>query len=460
MMCCNQCCDNDGIINIPDKNTTTIQGTHQRSISISSFSSYIIERLSYISSIASGENLVAQSSTALDSHADSPVVGKHCVILEESQPRRTAKVSGFTSELGKPMVVPIVTAAVSYDCEYTGMTHVMVIHNALYFKNMEVNLIPPFMMRLTGLTINECPKFLSTNPSIEDHSIYFPTNYVRIPLQLEGTISYIPTRAPTAQELKENEGQYLLLTPNMPSWDPHTDEFKNQELAMVDYNGYVKINQRPKNYLINSVLQLVTNNIERTSIDCTADSTQFINSVRMLDNVLTGFDINSVSSGHRKKKLTAKVLARRLNIPVEMAKRTLQATTQHATRVYDDPTLTKKYRTNDRMLRYSKLMCDTFMDTMFSSVTSVRHFNSCQIFATEFGHIFAVPMEDKFGHNIAAAIKRYFKEKGVPLNSFVIVPQNKLKEQQGCCVMMRDASFISWRKALRHLTGPSGQSKL
>ena len=232
---------------------------------------------------------------------------------------------------------------------------------------------------------------------------------------LEGTISYIPTRKTTAKELKDNEGDYLCLTPNMLSWDPHTDEFKNQELDMVDYNGYLKSNKRQKNHLIDSVLQLVASNIERTSVDSTTDSVQFINSVQLMDNMLSGFEIDSTSSGNRKKKITAKLLARRLNIPIEMAKRTLLATTQNATRIYDDPTLTRKYQTNDRMLQYSRLLCNSFMDTMFLSVTSIRHFKTCEVFATEFEHVFPVPMENKSGQNIAAAIKRYFKEKGVPI---------------------------------------------
>ena len=65
------------------------------------------------------------SATELDSHADLPVVGKYCRILEDTG--RKARVSGFTSELGKPLVVKVVNAAVAYDCEHTGMTHILVI---------------------------------------------------------------------------------------------------------------------------------------------------------------------------------------------------------------------------------------------------------------------------------------------------------------------------------------------
>ena len=49
----------------------------------------------------------------LDSHADSPVVGKYAWILEDTG--RRASVTGFTSDIGKPMSVPVVNAAVVYD---------------------------------------------------------------------------------------------------------------------------------------------------------------------------------------------------------------------------------------------------------------------------------------------------------------------------------------------------------
>ena len=39
---------------------------------------------------------------------------------------------------------------------------------------MDINLIPPFMMRLAGLEVDECPKFLSKEPNEQNHSMYFP----------------------------------------------------------------------------------------------------------------------------------------------------------------------------------------------------------------------------------------------------------------------------------------------
>ena len=154
------------------------------------------------------------TATKLYSHADSPVVGRYSKILEDTG--RKATVSGFTTDLGKPITVPVVNTAVAYDCEVTGKTYILVICNALYFQNMEENLIPPFMMRLAGVEVDKCPKFLAKNPSEINHLMLFPGGNIRIPL---------PTRLPTTKELKDEEGSYLMLTPNMPTWDPHTETY-------------------------------------------------------------------------------------------------------------------------------------------------------------------------------------------------------------------------------------------
>ena len=152
------------------------------------------------------------TATELDSHADSPVVGRYAIILEVLN--KTVQVSGFTTDLGKPIRVPVVNAAVAYDCDITGDTHILVLYSALYLESMENNLVPPIAMRLAGCDVNECPKFLAKNPSIAHHSVYFPTAGVRIPFQIEGIVSYFPTRKPDKNELEKYSGEYLLLTPN------------------------------------------------------------------------------------------------------------------------------------------------------------------------------------------------------------------------------------------------------
>ena len=321
------------------------------------------------------------TATELDSHADSPVVGGYAKILEDTG--KTVTVSGFTSALGKPLSVSVVNAAVAYDCELSGETRILVIYNALYFKDMEVNLIPPFMMRLAGIEVDECPKFLSKEPTESNHSMLFPEHGIRIPFHLEGIISYIPTRIPSDEELMKYEGEYLMLTPNIQSWNPHTVIYKNQEYEMTDYNGNVKS-------------KLIRPNLENILISAGDSHSTFNNNLISSVRILGA--ISSVKTGHRKGRVTAEQLAQRLQIPLEMAKKTIQATTQLAVRSVSEPSLTRKFKSNDRMLRYKRLATDTFMDTMFASKKSgpsIRGFTACQVFATEFGHVFVVPLSSQ-----------------------------------------------------------------
>ena len=68
--------------------------------------------------------------------------------------------------------VPIVDAAVAYDCPFSGQTILMVARNAMYVESMDHNLVPPFIMRKAGLEVDEQAKIHTTQPSKENHSIY------------------------------------------------------------------------------------------------------------------------------------------------------------------------------------------------------------------------------------------------------------------------------------------------
>ena len=103
----------------------------------------------------------------------------------------TLNVTTFSDDFGMMPEVPVFHAEVSYDCLVTGNSTILIINNALYIKDMEHNLLPPIMMRLNGLLVDERPKFLCPNPTIETHYIFFPTENNRLPISLHGTTSYI-----------------------------------------------------------------------------------------------------------------------------------------------------------------------------------------------------------------------------------------------------------------------------
>ena len=84
------------------------------------------------------------TSIKLDSHADSAVVTRSAYILEMTG--NYVSVSGFTDKLGKTLKVKVVHACVAYDCDKTGKTFILVIHNALHVPEMTEFLIHPIMI--------------------------------------------------------------------------------------------------------------------------------------------------------------------------------------------------------------------------------------------------------------------------------------------------------------------------
>ena len=101
------------------------------------------------------------------------MVGRYSSVLEDTG--SNAIVTRLTSESEEPITVPVVAAAVAYDFEYTGKTFILVIYNALYFPNMNTNLVPPIMICISGLNVGECPNLFSKKPTESNHSVYFPT---------------------------------------------------------------------------------------------------------------------------------------------------------------------------------------------------------------------------------------------------------------------------------------------
>ena len=61
------------------------------------------------------------SRTEMDSHADSSVVEKNAYIISTKGKKIT--VNGFTDALGSK-TVPVMDAAVTYDCEFTGRVYI------------------------------------------------------------------------------------------------------------------------------------------------------------------------------------------------------------------------------------------------------------------------------------------------------------------------------------------------
>ena len=104
-------------------------------------------------------------------------------------------------------------------------------------QSMTHNLLPPFMLREAGITINEVPKIHATSPTEEHHAITFQETNFQISLSLHGTFSYFPTSKPSIQELEEPEDVYVL-TPTV--WNPHSDAYVINEESMLDWEDNMR----------------------------------------------------------------------------------------------------------------------------------------------------------------------------------------------------------------------------
>jgi hypothetical protein len=132
----------------------------------------------------------------LDSHADTCCVGGDFLVVKETL--KTVKVSSLLQSLGTVSKVPIVSAAMAYDDPRSGKVFILIVHQALHFKELKHCLLWPIQLRLNDVVINERPTFLTTRPTEHDHAI--TCGDLLIPLELHGVTSYFPCIKPSKEE--------------------------------------------------------------------------------------------------------------------------------------------------------------------------------------------------------------------------------------------------------------------
>lgn len=125
----------------------------------------------------------------MDSHADTAVLGSNCLILIHTN--RECDVSPYTDSYEAIKGVPIVTGTTAWTSSETGLTYILVFHEALWMADVLSNsLINPNQLRHFGLLHVQDNPYDKTEMHIatEDGELV-------IPLQASGTtISLATTR--------------------------------------------------------------------------------------------------------------------------------------------------------------------------------------------------------------------------------------------------------------------------
>ena len=334
------------------------------------------------------------------------MVGKNALIIQDFN--RPVDVTGYDPTLGVKRSLRTVSAALAYDDPSDGHTVILVIHQAIHVPTMSHNLITPMQLRMNDVQVREIPRFLTDHSDADSHSILIPDpdggNPYKIPLSLHGIVSFFPTRRPTPQEFGSSSDRYEL-TYETPAWDPNSNEFELQEthaqghpipIPGIGDNGRLRL----------SAISRPNPCFERDNPLPTAASN--LSDEFILDNLNS---IQSISTTRRRGTQPGQ-LATRWGIGVDTARRTIDATTQRGVRTVSHPSLSRRFRTNDRQLRYRRLTATVYSDTLISKVKSKRGNSYAQVFATKFGWCRVFPMRLKSEAHHALSL--LFARDGVP----------------------------------------------
>ena len=362
------------------------------------------------------------SQTDLDSHADTCVVGANSLVTHDYE--RPVKVTGYDATDGYK-TCKTVTATLAYDDPSDGTPIILEVQQAIHIPRLQHNLLCPMQLRLNDVGVNEVPKFLTKDPTDETHAIVLPPTdageekYL-IPLSLDGVTSYFPTRKPTRDEYENAERRYQL-TYGAPEWNPASSTFQDQEEEMTDHKGRVRdyTLRRPAVICsISSDIEQYEPNLAATKMPWKAGPT----SSKQFDGgpISSGMPDGRTTSAVQTRKappIDPSTLARRWGVGIEAARNTLRHTTQRGVRSILNPTLTRRFRTNDRQMRYRCLPMTLFADTLISNTRSRRGNLYAEVFTCRNGWKRAYPMQKK--SQAHEALSLLFAREGVPVTMIV-----------------------------------------
>ena len=205
---------------------------------------------------------------------------------------------------------------------------------------------------------------------------------------------------------------------NLLNGTPHSTEFSKQEADFADSAGRVQESgdrmESPEKIIFNS-------SASHTHV-VPSDDEGFLSALQANGHVssvcsLPSMNLASVStvSGVRytsHKSVDPKSFARKWDIVIEAANRTVRSTTQCGLRTVLHPSLSRRFRKNDCQLQYRRLPVDLFADTLIANSKSWRGNKYVKVFGTSFGWSRVFPMVKKAQAH--EGISLLFNRYGVP----------------------------------------------
>ena len=306
----------------------------------------------------------------MDSHADTTCVNKHAYI-ESIVEGLTVDAIPFDSSIGKMSNLPIANAIYAHDDIDSMQTTLLRFNNAIYIRDMRNALLCPNQARENGVIVNDVPLHLDHTDQ-STFSIIAEDN--EFGLEQFGPTAFIQLRRPTEEELET-------LTPiditSEDGWDPYGNSRQDHTFA--------------------SLQSVIRDEIDDWLLEYPNRS------------------ICAVNMSKPKDSLTPEYLSQIWQCGLEMAKRTIEATTckhyRHTSRG-----MTKRFKPTRDLTRYRQIRVpagEFYTDTMMSKVKSVRGHTCAQIYGNKFGFIKSYPMEAHDKNNLGDSLTLMIQDVGV-----------------------------------------------
>ena len=318
-----------------------------------------------------------------DTNADTCCLGTNFRILNYTG--RVADVSPYDKSYPAVQGVPIVTGVTAWDEPSTGTTHLLIIHEGLYYgTHLDHSLINPNQVRHNGIEYND-------NPFEKRNDLAITTDAAKIPLHTAGTKIYWNTRSPTDHEL--HTCPQIVLTSDTP-WEPET-------VILAEATS-----RHPT----------AGDNMEPQELDTLSPTfAQLRETQRIADSTSILSDVPSrrtFISSKRHSRVTAEDLAERWLIGLNQARATMHATTQRGLRSAILP-LSRRYRA-DKILNIRRLDDRFSTDTFFADTCSKGQNKCAQVFSTKAGFTAIYPLRDASADSIGQALNDFIHDYGVP----------------------------------------------
>ena len=396
-------------------------------------------------------NLASQlreTTLELDSHADTCVLGRDALILLNFN--RPVTVQGYDPALGTTKY-DTVSGVVGYTNPKTGEEYHLVIHQAIHIPHLLHHLLCPMQCRVNDVRVHETPRFLDENLTDNTHAIILadpddPSQTITLRLALRGVTSVLHVKNISNDEWLADNRKRLHLTSESLTWDPNTTRYEEQEATLTNDYGDLVTSACLQTFVINSLSSITTDLVDITDDD---------NFCLLLESLVMISSIDTSFAGQLRTRKTSPIdhltLAARWMISPAQAEQTIKNTTQRCVKTCSNPTLARRFPTNDRMLRYKRLPHPVFSDTLIAGTTSKQGNKVAQVYATSFGWSRVHPMQRK--GEAHQTLSLLFQRDGVPPTMIVDNSKEqtqgdfKRKLREADCHLKQTEPYSPWMQA-------------